>query len=182
VRNWPARTPLGSKVLLKGTHKHAGETGTVTSFEKVPAFRNEIFPRVVLHNCSHGSEHCFITAISHYQVLTDTELPDTEHAQAPARGCLVRVPAPTGGCYEYFVEAGSSMQAARLAIAEHEAHHPALLDGAVIEVIPEGASARLHNADGINGAKPRIRHRAGAVRQAEPTTDPQPTTPRPHLP
>jgi hypothetical protein len=71
-RNWQARTPLGSKVLLKGTHHHAGETGTVTSYEKVPAFQNETFPRVKLDLCVHDPikpVHCFITAISHYEVL-----------------------------------------------------------------------------------------------------------------
>ena len=79
----------------------------------------------------------------------------------PKRRCLVLIPHPRSGNYDYDVEATSSMEAARIAL---DRHHGPVLDDAVITVILDGHGLRTFDYVEHNARQPTYRHRVGAVR------------------
>ncbi len=79
----------------------------------------------------------------------------------PRRQCLVLIPSG-GGNVDYTVDAASSMDAARQAVA---LHRYALEDSCVITVIVNGRSPLLHGWREHNAIQPTFRHLAGTVRR-----------------
>lgn len=77
----------------------------------------------------------------------------------PSRQCLVLVPVGTGHI-DYTVDATSSMDAARQAVA---LHRESLLDDCVLTVVVNGRSPLLHGWREHNAMQPTFRHRVGAV-------------------
>ena len=81
----------------------------------------------------------------------------------PNRQCLVLVPV-NGGHVDYAVDAASSMDAARHAIALHRG---TLTDDCVLTVVLNGRSPLLHGWREHNALQPTFRHRVGAARRKD---------------
>jgi hypothetical protein len=79
----------------------------------------------------------------------------------PNRQCLVLIPVGAGHI-DFTVDAASSMDAARQAIALHPSSLP---DDCVVTVVVNGRSPLLHGWREHNALQPTFRHRVGAVRR-----------------